>query len=68
MLYGLARDGLCNHDGSPKGFVNAAMAFDMGDMRLPGLLWSVGMPVVKLTARFARWMGWERELVERYWC
>ena len=67
VLYGLARDGRCNSDGTPKGFVENCLAFEMGDMRLPGVMGTVGVPIIKATVRFARWMRWERELVERYW-
>ena len=70
ILYGLAQDGLVcegpDDRGVPKSFVTTCMVMAMSDMALPGLGWKVFDPVIKGVAAWGRWMGWERELVERY--
>ena len=73
VLYGLAKDGLVYGDeveegrrGVPKDFITTCLVMTMSDMALPGWGWKVFDPVMKGVAAWARWMGYERELFERY--
>jgi hypothetical protein len=65
IAYGLARDGQCNAKGLPKRLDHAALLFEIGEGRVPGIL-SLMMPVMRLLARKARARGVEKELMDKY--
>lgn len=67
ILYGLAREGQVDAQGVPKRFSQLCLIAEMGDLSRPGWLRDVGRGVVWAGARWARWWGEERELVERFW-
>ncbi|MCJ1456933.1 hypothetical protein MMC28_007299 [Mycoblastus sanguinarius] len=61
IMYGMARDG-----GMPKSMLHRCLLADLGDMSSPGLLTLMG-PVVKAVAAYARWIGEEERLLQKYW-
>ena len=64
IAYGLARDGEVNKKGYPNRLPHIAVLMEMGDVRIPGLLFKLLAPAFKVIAARAR--GVERELMERY--
>lgn len=66
IAYGLARDGEVNAAGYPNRLSHVALLMEMGDMRLPGLMFKLAAPVLHWVARRARNRGLEAELIERY--
>lgn len=65
ILYGLARDGLCDKKGLPKSLVYKAILMELADTNVPGFFSAVA-PLLRMIARRARRKGIERELVDRY--
>jgi quercetin dioxygenase-like cupin family protein len=67
IMYGLANDGLANSEGVPKNVVHLALIAEMSDMRFPGWNGAVVNWLGKGLAWWARWMGEEERLLEKYW-
>lgn len=68
IFYGLGREGKLGKDGVPKGLIDTCIVSALGDIQLAGWGWTIGMPVIRYIARFAQAMGWEEQLVRKYWC
>ena len=66
IAYGLARDGHVNRKGYPNKLSHVALLMEMGDVRIPGLVFRLLAPVFGWVARRARRRGIEQELVDRY--
>ncbi|KAL9627439.1 MAG: hypothetical protein Q9164_007607 [Protoblastenia rupestris] len=67
VLYGMARDGLCNENGIPKSLILACLLGDMSDMSSPGVIMTLGKTFVMAMAAYARWTGEEERLLKEYW-
>jgi quercetin dioxygenase-like cupin family protein len=63
--YGLARDGKCFSDGTPRNPLHLALLLDWAEIRLDGLL-KYFTPLFRMLARRARRKGVERMLMEKY--
>jgi mannose-6-phosphate isomerase-like protein (cupin superfamily) len=67
IIYGLANDGLCDEEGTPKSIMHLSLIADMSDMFFPGLMGSIGLPFLKAMAAYGRWSGEEERLLKLYW-
>jgi quercetin dioxygenase-like cupin family protein len=65
IVYGLACDGEADKSGVPKSISAIALAGEIGDTRLAGLL-SFMSPILKLLAWHARKKGMEQKFLTRY--
>jgi hypothetical protein len=65
ILYGLARDGQTNSKGIPRNPSHIAVAGEISDMRLAGVLRLLG-PLWRLLAQRARANGTEQALIAAY--
>jgi quercetin dioxygenase-like cupin family protein len=65
ILYGLARDGMTNKKGIPKSLMALALAGEIGDTALPGIM-SVTSPLFRALAARGRKKGLEKLLLEKY--
>lgn len=66
IAYGLAADGYVNKKGYPNRLSHVAVLMEMGDMRMPGVIFALATPFLHWLARWARWRGTEAALIERY--
>lgn len=66
IAYGLARDGHVNKKGYPNRLSHIALLMEMGDMRMPGLAFTIVRPVLTWIAQRARTRGVEQQLIDRY--
>ena len=67
VMYGLARDGLCNDAGIPRSPMHACLVGRMGDFNSAGWgVWVMG-PLIWGLVAWGRWSGEEERLVRRYW-
>ena len=67
ILYGLARDGLCNNEGIPKNPVQAFLIGKLGDLNSAG--WGVWLtkPLIWGLQAWGKWSGEEDRLIKKYW-
>ena len=66
IAYGLARDGYVNKKGYPNRLTHVALLMEMGDVRIPGLIFRLLSPALGWLAVRARKRGVERDLIARY--
>lgn len=66
IAYGLAADGHVNSKGYPNRLSHVALLMEMGDMRMPGMMFMLATPVLHWIARRARRRGVEAALIEQY--
>jgi quercetin dioxygenase-like cupin family protein len=65
IMYGLAQDGMTDKKGVPKSLMTIAVAGELGDSSLAGVL-SLLSPILKIAAFFARKKGHDKMLFEKY--
>lgn len=65
IVYGLARDGECRKDGTPRSLIHLAVLMMMSDTRIPGPM-KLLTPLLRFLAKRARRKGIEAELIRRY--
>ena len=63
--YGLARDGACLKDGTPRNIYHLALLLDWSEIRLDGFMKYLS-PLFRVLAKRARRKGIDRELIEKY--
>jgi hypothetical protein len=66
IAYGLAADGHVDNKGYPNRLSHVALLMEMGDMRMPGMMFMLATPVLHWIARRARRRGVEAALIEEY--
>ncbi|MCJ1480633.1 hypothetical protein MMC06_000788 [Schaereria dolodes] len=67
ILYGLARDGLCNGDGIPKSPVHLSLVGRLGDFNSAGWGPWLMTPLIWGFVKYGKWSGEEERLVRKYW-
>lgn len=67
VMYGLARDGKGGNAGVANSLSDTAIICSMADMWPAGWFGFFMTPVLRVLAVVGRRMGWEEQLLEKYW-